>query len=592
MADIDISIATSGNPAGAAAVSKAIEEMQQKMQKAAMEGAKVAAKEITALRAELDKVKDAMSKVDMKNQELKGSLIFSKAETKASRDAYTQLQQEIIKVELAAARAQEKIDQVNSGKGKVAGVAGAAAKGTKDFGQSILEVSRGVEDLQYGIRGFLNNIPGIVTALGMGSGVAGVLSLVAVGLTTIVPKLHAWATNTEDATKRIADALAETTKAAQEAKEKRIAAIDAEIEAYDRQIAKTRELRRAEMERVDARAALDLAKVDAAEARGELSPEEAIRARTGIADAQARAKAAAEQKTVEEEVSKATRDATAARAKAREEQAAADAAAAMVEKAKAQQKAEADLPGLRTKVGSFKAAGAQASPEGRAELARMQAEIAAKEALVGAGVPDVESVKKLEENRDAAKAAAKAAAEQSREAANKEGLVRDAASARFPAIRDTLAIDEQRRQVEMQGKLSEQAKRRQAEKEAKDREVAAAEAEWERQQQEEERRRQQQQQIDFSGKGLMNQIGGLFQGMVKDGVNPGGATMQALGDAAKKIGDGVQVGESGNVAAILDRIADQLPSFLSKHEKQIRSLELAAQRLEERMKNLRSEPGN
>ena len=47
-------------------------------------------------------------------------------------------------------------------------------------GMAVLELSRAFEDAQYGIRGVLNNIPGIITQLGGGAGLAGVISLVAV----------------------------------------------------------------------------------------------------------------------------------------------------------------------------------------------------------------------------------------------------------------------------------------------------------------------------------------------------------------------------------------------------------------------------
>lgn len=520
MADIDISIATSGNAAGAEKVAKAIEDV----------------------RGELAAVKAAMAAM--------------RAESKQGTAALDAMEKELDQLDDKAVQAAAAVRQVGTAQTGAAG-------SSRNMGGAVLEASRAIEDMQYGIRGVLNNIPGLIAMLGGGAGLAGAVSLLAVGLTVIGPKLHEWVTNSEDAAKAVADALAESVRAAEDAKEKRIAAIDAEIEAYDRQIAKTRELRRAEMERVDARAALDLAKVDAAEARGELSPEDAIRARTGIADAQARAKAAAEQKTVEEEVSKATRDATAARAKAREEQAAADAAAAMLAQAQAQRQAESDLPGMRSKVGSFKAAGAQASPEGRAELARMQAEIAAKEALVGAGVPDVESVKKLEENKAAADAAARAAAERSREAAANEGRARDVAAARLPAIRDTLAIDEQRRQVEMQSALSRKSGQQ-----------ASA-----------------QTQIDFSGQGLANQVGGLMGQLSNAGV--GGNELAAVRAAIEKLSnEGVQSGEGAGLAGALNRLAEMLPAKLSGYEKRIADAELAAKRLEDRLNNLRSEPGN
>ncbi len=49
-----------------------------------------------------------------------------------------------------------------------------------DGGRAVLEFSRAFEDAQYGIRGVLNNLPGLIAALGGGAGLAGVISVLAV----------------------------------------------------------------------------------------------------------------------------------------------------------------------------------------------------------------------------------------------------------------------------------------------------------------------------------------------------------------------------------------------------------------------------
>jgi hypothetical protein len=56
-----------------------------------------------------------------------------------------------------------------------------AAKGAGDMGRGFLELSRAVEDAQYGIGGLLNNIPQAITMFGGPSGLAAVVSLTAVG---------------------------------------------------------------------------------------------------------------------------------------------------------------------------------------------------------------------------------------------------------------------------------------------------------------------------------------------------------------------------------------------------------------------------
>lgn len=56
-------------------------------------------------------------------------------------------------------------------------------------GMAVLEFSRAFEDAQYGIRGVLNNIPGLITMLGGGAGLAGIISIAAVAGTQLWERL-------------------------------------------------------------------------------------------------------------------------------------------------------------------------------------------------------------------------------------------------------------------------------------------------------------------------------------------------------------------------------------------------------------------
>jgi len=58
---------------------------------------------------------------------------------------------------------------------------------SKNSAQALLMLSQGFEDAQYGIRGVLNNIPGLVIALGGTAGLAGAISIAAVSLSQILP---------------------------------------------------------------------------------------------------------------------------------------------------------------------------------------------------------------------------------------------------------------------------------------------------------------------------------------------------------------------------------------------------------------------
>jgi len=75
--------------------------------------------------------------------------------------------------------------------------AGAGAGMGKGMGGSmaLLEFSRAAEDAQYGIRGVLNNIPGLAMALGGGAGLAGAASLAAVAIATLGKRTYDFVTN-------------------------------------------------------------------------------------------------------------------------------------------------------------------------------------------------------------------------------------------------------------------------------------------------------------------------------------------------------------------------------------------------------------
>lgn len=62
----------------------------------------------------------------------------------------------------------------------------AAQRGFRNTGYAALELSRGIEDLQYGFNGIVNNIPGIVLALGGTAGLTAVISLLSVGVNQLV----------------------------------------------------------------------------------------------------------------------------------------------------------------------------------------------------------------------------------------------------------------------------------------------------------------------------------------------------------------------------------------------------------------------
>ncbi|MES2596079.1 MAG: hypothetical protein V4662_12120 [Verrucomicrobiota bacterium] len=61
------------------------------------------------------------------------------------------------------------------------GGASNAAMGGMNGGAALLAASQGLEDAQYGLSGMINNLPGLIMMLGGGAGLAGALSVAAVG---------------------------------------------------------------------------------------------------------------------------------------------------------------------------------------------------------------------------------------------------------------------------------------------------------------------------------------------------------------------------------------------------------------------------
>jgi len=84
----------------------------------------------------------------------------------------------------------------------------AAGGGGRGASVALLELSRAVEDAQYGIRGVLNNIPGLAIALGGGAGLAGAASLAAVAVASLGKAFLDFVNNTkaiEEATKIVTE---------------------------------------------------------------------------------------------------------------------------------------------------------------------------------------------------------------------------------------------------------------------------------------------------------------------------------------------------------------------------------------------------
>lgn len=108
-----------------------------------------------------------------------GKLGRQMAENRANLEALEAAQQGVTASTNQAVEATQRLDTSMI---KASGAVGRRG----GFGMAVLEGSRALEDLQYGIGGVVNNIPGLVLAMGGTMGIAGVVSVVSVGVNQLV----------------------------------------------------------------------------------------------------------------------------------------------------------------------------------------------------------------------------------------------------------------------------------------------------------------------------------------------------------------------------------------------------------------------
>lgn len=78
------------------------------------------------------------------------------------------------------------LEKARAAQAKVSSATNDAAKSSGSAGTAVLQASQAFEDLQYGIGGAVNNIPGLVQSLGGTAGVAGVVSVASVLIVKLV----------------------------------------------------------------------------------------------------------------------------------------------------------------------------------------------------------------------------------------------------------------------------------------------------------------------------------------------------------------------------------------------------------------------
>lgn len=111
--------------------------------------------------------------------------------------------------------AKQKIDSLNKSTEQLDKDSQQATRSVKNMGQGALQAAYFFDDLQYGIRGILNNIPGLVMGFGGGAGLAGALSLA----TLAGAKLYEWLSSTEEKSVDLTKKLEEEREAFKKLKE-------------------------------------------------------------------------------------------------------------------------------------------------------------------------------------------------------------------------------------------------------------------------------------------------------------------------------------------------------------------------------------
>lgn len=208
-------------------------------------------------------------------------------------DSAADLRRELDKIDGLDPKIRTDVDKLAGSLEKTAGsgrqmatAQGKNAKSTKNAGLAALEFSRAVEDAQYGMRGVLNNIPQLVQFMGGGAGLAGVISLAAVGLTQLVEAMSRSGKEVSNLSKFVEVARDQIHEfyeiAAKDGTSAMRAQIAAVVDSLDQQsaaLAKNtsfiQKKRQAELELAKITQDLELQEIERAERDKEISPQEA-----------------------------------------------------------------------------------------------------------------------------------------------------------------------------------------------------------------------------------------------------------------------------------------------------------------------------
>lgn len=127
--------------------------------------------------------------------------------------------------------AKQKIDSLNKSTEQLDKDSQQATRSVKNMGQGMLQVAYFMDDVQYGIKGILNNIPGLVMGFGGGAGLAGAMSLAVLA----GAKLYEWMGKTEDKSADLAKKMKEHSKEIAESARQAIRASYQALQEFNQQ---------------------------------------------------------------------------------------------------------------------------------------------------------------------------------------------------------------------------------------------------------------------------------------------------------------------------------------------------------------------
>ncbi|WP_419056891.1 hypothetical protein, partial [Evtepia gabavorous] len=127
--------------------------------------------------------------------------------------------------------AKQQIDALNKSTEQLDKNSKQATRSVKNMGQGALQAAYFFDDLQYGIRGIMNNIPGLVMGFGGGAGLAGAMSIAVLA----GAKLYEWMGKTKDKSADLAKKMKEHSKEIAEASRQSIRASYQALQEFNQQ---------------------------------------------------------------------------------------------------------------------------------------------------------------------------------------------------------------------------------------------------------------------------------------------------------------------------------------------------------------------